>query len=222
LRSSHLPLPCRLATRVRRIPPSPTSHTMPTRRPLVCKPCETRRRGVLVLESGQPLPHGLDNTLYVLFLSPGFVSSTYSESAVSLASSALAFFSLFFEVTGAVAALAFFSSNFLAFSAFLRSFSTTKEGQVVVRSPRGHGYIAGQAPGSVRSFSLFAFFGRSLPPPESCPIGSGSEAFSGACTVSEEAGGGCPEPGPVLSPAMEIELFTFGMCGERWKGVPIS
>lgn len=74
----------------------------------------------------------VDSTADSLFFSPGGVSSTYSGNASSFADAALAFFSLDFEVVGVADPLtvwACFSANFLAFSAFFRSFSTEATSQ---------------------------------------------------------------------------------------------
>ena len=72
--------------------------------------------------------HSATESRDILFFSPGGVSSSYSGRGASFCAVTCAFFSLLFDrpvEAGVFAVLACFSANFLFFSAFLRSFSTT-------------------------------------------------------------------------------------------------
>ena len=119
-----------------------------------------------------------------LFLSPTGVSSWYSGSDSSLAFfSCFSFFSFDLEDVGAGPStfFIFLSANFLAFSCFFRSFSS--------------------------SFSDLTFLSPSFVPP-SCPAwvlprGSALAAPSTASLTSCEAGGGFPETDPVGTPTRD-------------------
>ena len=71
----------------------------------------------------------------------------------------------------------------------------------------------------LRSTALLAFLSESRSPPSfppSCwPTGSLFDAPRIADVVSEEAGGGCPEIGPVFSPATEM-INYFARLVQIW------
>ena len=153
----------------------------------------------------------VSSTANSLFFSPGGVSSTYSGNGSSFADAALAFFSLVFEVGGSadpLTVLACFSANFLAFSAFLRSFST-EVGSQYGRSCEHRNSRRYQVE-HARSFSLFTFFPLCLSPPSSppsCwPMGSLFEAPSSAALVSSDVEGGSPVIGPVRWPTRLLNI----------------
>lgn len=107
-------------------------------------------------------------------------------------------------LTEARAMLAIFSSSFFRALPFLRS--------VTSKSCTCYCKPAISWPDYSRSFTAPNFWLASKSPPSwppSCwPMGSFSEAPSIAEAVSEEVEGGCPETGPVFSPATIVDSET--------------